>query len=274
MSLKEKLTEALNKKENDINSFVWKGKKSDKKGQSEVKMVDCTVDELKSFLRHCDSMLYNNSNDNPGRYLLLETITEQRDKCNAELFIRWMVSEKETPKYVFLTSLRECLNNNPQIDPKTTPIELIVGGCPTEYKSIPISVVIDGCMDTLGKFDKRHLTLTFILKQGVWLSSDELKKVDKTKDFDTLTYVRQVLGLIGNPLDLRISPKGLSLSQMQSMVSLRSKKYSELSILQLETLRNRVLFSLENEVRFHIKQWENRKKQIKLVLQSKGVNID
>jgi hypothetical protein len=219
-------------------------------------------------------MLYNNNNENPGRYLLLETITEQRDKCNAELFIRWMDREKETPKYVFLTSLKECLNNNPQIDPKKTPIELIVGGCPSEYKNILISTVIDGCMDTLGQFNKRHLTLTFMLKQGVWLSAEELKKLDKSKGMDTLAYVRQVLGLVANPLDLRINPKGLSLAQMQSMVSLRSRKYSELSTLQLETLRNRILFSLENEVKFHIKQWENRKRQIKLVLKSKGVNID
>ena len=71
--------------------------------------------------------------------------------------------------------------------------------------------------------------------------------------------------------NLRISPKGLSLAQMQSMVTLRGKKYSELTTLQLETLRNCILFSLENEVRFHIQQWENRERQIKLVLKSKGV---
>ena len=57
---------------------------------------------------------------------------------------------------------------------------------------------------------------------------------------------------------------------MYAMTSLKSKKYSELTTLQLETLRNRILYSLESEINFHIKQWEKRLSQIELVLQSKG----
>lgn len=274
--LREKLTEALAKKENDVNTFVWKGVKSKKDGkmvQNSVKMVDCTVDELKSFLKHCDSMLYNTNRTNPGRYLVMESIEEQRNKCNAELFIRWMSEEKETPKYAFLVSLNECLKNNPQIDAKSTPIEAIVGGCPKEFKDILISSVIDSCMDDLGYFSKQHLTLSFILKQGIWLNADELKKINKSNMADNLTKIKKMLNLDSSS-NLKINPKGLTLEQMQSMLSLKSKKYSEMSKTQLLTLRNKVLFSLENEVKFHIKQWENRKRQIKLVLKSKGVNID
>ena len=108
MSIKEKLIEALAKKENDINSFVWRGKKSEVNGkltQNEVKMVDCSVQELQGFYKHCESMLYNDNRENPGRYMLLEIITEQRDKCNTELFLRWLSEEKNTSKYAFLTSL-------------------------------------------------------------------------------------------------------------------------------------------------------------------------
>jgi hypothetical protein len=57
------------------------------------------------------------------------------------------------------------------------------------------------------------------------------------------------------------------------MISLKSKKYSEMSTIQLKTLRNRILFSLENDVRFHIQQWESRERQIKMVLESKGCKI-
>ena len=56
MSLREKLTEALTKKQNDINSFIWKGEKikvGNKWEQESIKMVDCSVEKLKSFLDRC-----------------------------------------------------------------------------------------------------------------------------------------------------------------------------------------------------------------------------
>ena len=111
MIIEERLKEALAKKENDINSFVWKGQKVKNSNgdfeQTEKRLVDCSVEELKSFYRHCESMLYNTSKDNPGRYALLEIIKEQRLKCNAELFLRWLSEEKGLPKYSFLTSVQE-----------------------------------------------------------------------------------------------------------------------------------------------------------------------
>ena len=58
------------------------------------------------------------------------------------------------------------------------------------------------------------------------------------------------------------------------MVNLRPKKYSELTTDQLTVLRNKVLFKLENEVMFHIDQWENRINQIRKVAESKGINLE
>lgn len=284
MSFGEQLAEALAKKANDINTFTWKyerRKKSRDSEQKEVKMVDCTIEELMKFYKHCESMLYNTDFNNPGRYTLLNIIKEQRNKCNAELFVRWMDIQKNVPRYVFLSSIRECLNKNPQVDPKTSPIEMIVGGCPIEFRDLSIDMVLDACMDTLGKFSKKHLTLTFLLNHGVWFTEEELKEMQKKGVTDRIQYSKQKLGLIpdsfdSNPIEfnLRINPKGLSLSQMYAMTSLKSKKYSELTTIQLETLRNRILYSFENEVKYHISQWEKRMHQIELVLQSKGVNMN
>lgn len=283
MSLREKLTEALTKKQNDINSFIWKGEKikvGNKWEQESIKMVDCSVEKLKSFLDRCDTMLYNTNSETPGRYVLLDIISKQRDCCNTELFLRWLDSEKQIPRYVFITSLQDFLNHNQDLDKSVTPIDSIVDGCPAEFGNITIENVINGCLDMLGQYSRKHLTLSFILNQGIWFSQSELEEMSKLRISDRVAYAEQYLDLRSKiksnsdqPL-FRITPKGLSLAQMHAMVTLHSKKYSELSDLQLETLRNRILFSLENEVRFHIKQWENRKKQIKLVLQSKGVNID
>lgn len=282
--LKEKLTEALAKKSNDVNSYVWKGKKVLVGGeytQSEVKMVDCSIKELEKFLEHCNSMLYSDNVNNPGRYRLLDIIREQREKCNCELFMRWLEKERELSRYVFLASIRECLNNNPQIDSKTDPIKCIVGGCPKEFENIPIDLVIEACLDTLGYFSKQHITTVFLLKHGIWFSQEDLEEIKKKGVVDRLEYAQKKLGIWSDPNMvqegvkdvkkmyanmLKLNPKGLSLEQMFSMITLSSKKYSEMTTQQLTTLRNRVLFSLENQAHLHIQQWEKRIAQIQQVI--------
>ena len=61
---------------------------------------------------------------------------------------------------------------------------------------------------------------------------------------------------------------------MRAMITLRpNKKYVDLTTLQLETLRNRILFSLEETVSKHIIAWEERMLQIEQVMNVKmGIN--
>jgi len=271
--IEERYKEALEKKKNDIKTFIWKGKKIIKNGeiyQDEKRLIDCTDEELKEFYNHCESMLYNNSKDNPGRYSVLELIQDQITKCNAELFTRWLETSKKTPKFVFVQALREFLNNNPQINPKEEVVSDVVGDCAREFQDIKISTALDACLDTLGKFSKSHITLSFLLKQGVYLTEDDLKNIPKNAN--KIEYVRGYLDLKPN-INIYISSKGLTLDQMKAMITLRNRKYSELTTTQLETLRNRILFALEDDVRTHIKQWEERERQIKLVLESRGITI-
>lgn len=278
--IKEKLAAAIAKKNNDINTFVWKGRKVEVNGQlvqDEKKLVDCSEDELRTFYKHCDSMLYNTSKECPGRYVLLDIIEDQRVRCNAELFLRWLEQEKSTPRFTFLSSLRVFLDNNKGIDTKNVFIsEALVGGCPAEFARLPIDIILEGCLDKLGKFNKQHITLTFILKQGLWFTQQESKDLtEKTPSGEfreKAEVARERLGL--NPTaNLYMTPKGLSFIQLRAMVNLKSKKYSELTTAQLETLRNRILFSLEDEVKFHINQWETRKNQIKMVCDAKGYTL-
>ena len=278
--IKEKLAAAIAKKNNDINTFVWKGRKVEVNGQlvqDEKKLVDCSEDELRTFYKHCDSMLYNTSKEFPGRYVLLDIIEDQRVRCNAELFLRWLEQEKSTPRFTFLSSLRVFLDNNKGIDTKNVFIsEALVGGCPAEFARLPIDIVLEGCLDKLGKFNKQHITLTFILKQGLWFTQQESKDLtEKTPSGEfreKAEVAKERLGLKSS-VNLYMTPKGLSFAQLRAMVNLKSKKYSELTTPQLETLRNRILFSLEDEVKFHIGQWETRKNQIKMVCDAKGYTL-
>ena len=278
--MKEKLAAAIAKKNNDINTFIWKGRKVEVNGQlvqEEKRLVDCSEEELRTFYNHCESMLYNDSKEFPGRYVLLDIIKDQRERCNAELFLRWLEQERSVPRYTFLASLRVFLDNNKGIDTKEVFIsEALVGECPTEFARLPIDVVLEGCLDKLGKFNKQHITLTFILKQGLRFTQQESKDLTEktaTGEFrEKADVAKERLGLKPS-VNLYMTPKGLSFTQLRAMVNLKSKKYSELTTPQLETLRNRILFSLEDEVKFHISQWETRKNQIKMVCDAKGFTL-
>ena len=281
--IRERLEEAMASKKTDVKNFIWKGEKKEVNGvmmQEEIRLIDADEKQLKKFYNHCMSMLYNQDKQNPGRYLLLDIIKDQIARCNCELFLRWLEQEKGKPRFTFLSDVRTILDNNKENIPDTTniPISTIVGGCPDEFKEIPISLIIDGCIDRLGYFNKQHITLSFILKQGLWFTQQELKDLtEKNEDGttkDRVEVVKERLGLTKPGINLYITPKGLNFAQLKAMISLRSKKYSELTTDQLKTLRNIILFALSDEVRFHIGQWEARISQILEICKHKGISLE
>ena len=280
--IRERLEEAMASKKIDVKNFIWKGEKKEINGvmtQEEIRLIDADEKQLNKFYNHCMSMLYNQDKQNPGRYLLLDIIKDQIARCNCELFLRWLEQEKGKPRFTFLSDVRTILDNNKENIPDTTniPISTIVGGCPDEFKEIPISLVIDGCIDRLGYFNKQHITLSFILKQGLWFTQQELKDLtEKNEDGttkDRVEVVKEKLGLIKPGINPYITPKGLNFAQLKAMISLRSKKYSELTTDQLKTLRNIILFALSDEVRFHINQWEARISQLQEVAKLKDITL-
>ena len=282
--IRERLEEAMASKKIDVKNFIWKGEKKEINGvmtQEEIRLIDADEKQLNKFYNHCMSMLYNQDKQNPGRYLLLDIIKDQIARCNCELFLRWLEQEKGKPRFTFLSDVRTILDNNKENIPDTTniPISTIVGGCPDEFKEIPISLIIDGCIDRLGYFNKQHITLSFIVKQGLWFTQQELKDLTERNEDgtikDRIEVVKERLGLELKPnINLYITPKGLTFAQLKAMISLRSKKYSELTTDQLKTLRNIILFALSDEVRFHINQWEARISQLQEVAKLKDITLE
>lgn len=274
--MKERLLEAFERKENDVNSFVWKGKKS-KSGQSEVKMMDCTPEELRSFYKHCESMLNSTDRKNPGRNVVYNQIQNQKDKCTTELFLRWLNSERNISKYAFLNSIREFLENNPQIDQKEDKMSKVISGCPQEFMELPISLVLDGCLDCLGVFNKHHITLSFILEQGVWLSSEESKQMKKEGYTDSAKYIIDQINTKTSNKNISTvkvtSRGGIILKEVFSMIALKNKKYSDMDTFQIETLRNKMLSRLEKKVKNQAEQWKKRMIQIEKVLEAKGEKL-
>lgn len=285
--MKEKLMEAIEAKNNDTKSFVWKLARKSDGTQEEIKLIDATADQLNSFYKHCKSMLYREDKVNPGRYVLLKIISEQRKKCNVELFLRKLESGslcadgQPYPRHLYIQDIWTYMNSHKEDFPsnklKSISISTISGGLPREFERISIDDVLNGCIDQLGYFDNKHITFSFILNMGVYLTPTEMKEFDE-KDENGNTrkkpdVIKERLGLKPS-VSLTVKPTGLNFNELRAMVNLKSKKYSDLTTDQLTVLRNKVLFRLENEVMFHIEQWEERMRQIKLVADERGIMLD
>jgi len=293
--LGDKIAAAQVAKSNDINTFVWKGPKKEVNGkmvQEEILLKDASEVQLREFYNHCISMLFSKDKENPGRYTLLSIIKDQRDKCNAELYVRWLENKykkdqpnprKEYPRYLYQQDIRTILTNNRETFDKDKldqyPIEQITSGVPTEFRDVTIALAQDACLGTLGDFNKKHLSLNFITKLGLWFTPAEMKdlteKDENGKTRDRLDVIRERHGL--KPvIRLYINPKGLTYTELRAMLNLKSKsrKYSDLTTDQLVTLRDRVLFFFEEEVEEHIRQWEERKSQILKVAEARGIDMN
>ena len=283
--LGDKLADALAEKKNDINSFIWKGPKREIGGiraQSEKKLVDATPEELKSYFEHCQSMLYSLDKKYPGRYVLMKIVEEQRMKCNVELFLRRLENvfevdsdRKAYPRFLFLEDIKKRINNDSSIDINDS-ISTLVDNIPLDYRDVTIKFVIEGCEGTLGIFDKSHISLNFITKLGVWFTDKEmndlLEKTESGKVRNRMDVIKERLG-IKNNIKLYPNFKGLHYSELRAMLTLKTKEYSELTTDQLVTLRNKVLFRFEDEIRFHISQWEELCRELELVARSKGFSL-
>ena len=274
MLLEHKIKEAFEKKKNDIRNYIWKGpkvKNSDGKFvQETVRLVDCPIDELKKYYNYCEEMLYNTNSKNPGRKTLLEIIQDQSDRCNTELFLRWQSKNLGISRFQFFNTNKELYKNG-------LTLSFVVENCPGDYAKIPLALALDGCLDTLGIFNRKHLTTTFLLQIGVWPTDEERAEFEKNKLPLNSENILKYLEIDNSKhiYKIRLNSKGIpSLKRMKSVTSLKLKKYSEMSNVQLETLRDKILPRLEHKVKFHVKQWEERQDQIRKVLEHKGCQVN
>ena len=279
--LGDKLTEALNDKANDITSYVWKGPKVNGV-QEEVKLIDASYDQLKKYYNHCEQMLNNEDIKYPGRLTLLGIVSDQIQRCRAELLVRWLRSEKHYTNTKCLEDLKSLINNNKKVLTqeaiKIYSIGDIMNGLPIDFERVPVSLVMDACLDSLGQFDNSHLTLNFIVKMGLYFTQTEMQKDLYRKDPETgkavnrLEVVKKELRL--NPsIVLKICDTGLNYAEFRSMCRLKRDKYANLTSDQLKLLSTKVLYRFQDQCEHQAKQWEDKKSEILKVAESKGWDI-
>lgn len=272
---------------NNYSDFVWKNaphREGDRYIQESVKLVDMSPEELKNCYIHCDKMLNNNDPKNLGRYNVLEEILDQMNKCNVELLLRYYENSykrDETRGAISRSNLnlklRQLKANNPEIEDWTiVPVTQIASDLPEEFHNINISDLLDGCIDYLDTFDKKHLTITFITKMGLWFTKSEENELkgENNSNIERLKIARERLR-IPSKLPLKINGKGLSYHEMRAILTLpKRQKYSNMTTEQLVTLENKILPRLQREIDGHIYSWKRLQHQIRLVAKDKGINLN
>ena len=285
-AIEDAYNKACEARANDITTFVWKGPKVDGV-QEEVKLIDATYEQLQSYYKHCKEMLYNTDSKNPGRITLTGIVADQIQRCRAELLIRWLRSEKQYTTTNCLEDLRNVISNNKetltQENIKKVPISEIMSGLPIEFERVPISLVMDACLDSLGQFDNSHLTLNFIVKMGLWFTQQEMQNpVEKGglykkdpvtgKAVNRLEVVTKELRL--NPsIVLRIKDTGLTYSEFRAMCRLKRDKYANLTSDQLRLLSNKVLYRFQDQCEAQAAQWSSKIDEILKVAEYKGWDV-
>ena len=282
--LGDKLQEALSERANDITTYVWKGPKVNGV-QQEVRLVDATFEQLQKWYNHCQQMLYNKDTKNPGRVTLLGIVTDQIQRCRAELLVRWLRAEKQYSNTRCFEDLQKIISNNKELlTPeaiKTYAINNLMDGLPIDYQQVPVKLVMDACVDLLGKFDNSHLTLNFIIKMGLWFTPREMQKDLYRKDPETgkarnrLEVVQEELRISLRPNQfLRISDTGLSYTEFKSIYMMQPRdKYSSLTSDQLKLLSNKVLYRFQMQCEEQAKQWLTKSEEICKVAEEKGWDV-
>lgn len=266
----------------NLEYFVWRGHKTlgedGKYQQSEERLIDISEPRLQVCYNHCKTMLYNQDSQKPGRYVVLELINDQKNRCGAELFLRHIETTQEISRFNLVGLINTFLAKNKEALKGVKPLaEIMFDNIPDEFSKIPIDLLIDGCLDRLRVFDKKHITRTFILKQGIWLTPIESKELGEEAGSnamaDKLAIIKERLNI--KPEErLTLNSRGLNYSQLRAMLGLKpNKKYRDLTTTQLELLRNRILFTLEETVKDHILSWEKRMEEIELVAAHKGFKL-
>lgn len=156
-------------------------------------------------------------------------------------------------------------------------IALLFNGLDPIYEQVTINKLMDACFDKLEVFNKKMLSDKFLLSQGIWLTEEE--KSDLTEynsDGSIRPYMEVVKERLGiNPkVYIKINPTGLSFAQFRSLLQLPPlAKISVLPTIAVQTLRDKVLYLLDNEVDYHIEKWKKLLDNIREVASVKDVEL-
>lgn len=300
-SRRPKETGSIDAGEKKIRSYLWREQTTSAtdKTFSERPLVDYDEEHLQRFYNLCMEMLFNSSSDKPGRIKVKSEIEAQKRCCNITLFLRYIRKQYNETEYTLYNIFSKFVSNNrdnhPDIE-KRKASECIVGDCPVDFKDVTIQELMFACIDSIGSFSIKHITKRLIFAQGINLTDEDRRELTPSQDekdkilslengdvfydksgkprIGKFDLIKHRLGITNSEYKMYFSSAGLTYSQFKAMIQLPMfAKFSELSTEQLQTLRDKILPTLEMEVEKHIKQWKRRAREIKEVAEYKGYHL-
>lgn len=263
------LTKAIDKRNNDINLFVWKYQNG-----KEMRFMDMSESELQDCMNHVSDMLYNKHPYHPGKLVIRENIQKAYDNCNAELFLRYILYDCNIDVLKTNKDLTDFIIKN-KIDYNAT-VGTLFGGLPVIFEKVTVNNLLNACFDKLDVLNTKMISSTFILSQGIWLTNNEKKELT---EYDAEGNMRKWLDVAKERLflpniRLRIDQKGLSYSEFRALIQLGdSPKFSALPTTTLKLLRDKIFLLLDNDLNYHIDKWTGIKEQIEKVAKYKNFNL-
>lgn len=259
--LRSKLEDAISKKENNINNYEWLYF-DDNGNKQTIKLIDATDDQLNQFIVHCDVMLNNEDDNKPGRYMVKAKLDDLKNKLGSEIFLKEIEANGITR-----SSIIEAVNDGGYSS--DSPAGDIFNNISPEFKSIPVSYIIQAASQQAGIPYFKQFTKALFYKAGVWVGRDELKTLQRNyQQMKTVPAIREELQLPANVM-IGINPEtGLSLKEMKLALTLRGNntRFHEFELEDLSIIKNKLLPIVYDTIMTHIEQWLNRRKKIQEVI--------
>ena len=268
--LADKLTQAIEKRTNNINNWVW----LDKNGES-VRLLDMNIEELQKAYNHCLDMLYRKSNYKFGKLEVRRNIHKMHTSCNAELLHRYIQHDLNIDVFKTNKDILDFINRFKESNGALNedPITNMFSGLPKDFETLTIGDLLTACLDTCEPINRKIISNEFIMSLGIWLTEDEKRDLteydEKGKLRPWIEVMKERLFIDGGYF--KVIPTGLSYNELRMLLKLDlHTKVSMIPSATLMLLRDKILLLLDNDLEYHIRKWTNLKEQIENVANYKG----
>lgn len=268
--LADKLTQAIEKRTNNINNWTW----INKNGES-VRLLDMPVDELQKAYNHALDMLYRKTNYKFGKLEVRKNIQKLHESCNAELLHRYIQHELAIEMFKTNKDILDFINKFKEANGATNEdsITVMFSNLPKEFETLTIGDLLKACLDACEPINRKLISNDFIISLGIWLTEDEKKDLT---EFDENGKLRPWIQVMKERLFIdggyfRVVPTGLTYAELRALLNLEQRtRVSSVPSATLKLLRDKILLLLDNDLEYHINKWTNLKDQIENVAAYKG----